>query len=663
MIAVGENCTIIRSDDNGNSWVNLSLAQEADLYSVHFVDATNGWIAGEKLLHTTDGGNSFTELPFPFKETMRAIYFINTQTGFSLTSLNMYKTVDGGQNWSLLLNCGTGNEFFNFSIVDENNCWVSSRLQLYHTTDGGQNWNIANLQYPSYYNFKIYFSDNETGWILKLSGNDSRVLATRDGGNSWYEQYIPTQNNFPLRTLYFLDNSFGLVSDMESVYCTHDGGENWAAFKLPNFAYAVHFAKNGSGMLVGSYGNIVRSSDYGKTWKQIDKNIDIISNSCFFIDPLHGWLAGLGSIARTTNGGLTWEKVFDKDNSFQYNKISFVTPEKGWSLENNSVTTSIDSGKTWAVLNALQSYSGRISDIQFIDENQGIAVGGSGLILKTLDGGKTWSDRSVDTQHFFLDIFFLDKQYGWTVGGQEFEWVANAGLARTADGGNTWEFIQGPWGTKLDAVQFLDKSIGYACGSQYDNSSVYKTSDGGNTWVCVLDIDIAMSTLTDLYFFDEQFGWVIGGQGSTGVIYSTHDGGVTWKKRFQGGHELAALSHVDTENIWACGGSTLLHCTEPLNTSIINHRRGNEKAVQPVNYPNPFNSQTEFRFRFASSGEIKLAIYDLNGRLVETLYDGYISNGEHHFIWDAGNNPTGLYFYRLEKAHNKQETGRCVLIK
>jgi hypothetical protein len=80
------------------------------------------------------------------------------------------------------------------------------------------------------------------------------------------------------------------------------------------------------------------------------------------------------------------------------------------------------------------------------------------------------------------------------------------------------------------------------------------------------------------------------------------------------------------------------------------------------NYPNPFNARTTFRFVLPKSQNVKLTIYDLLGRQVETLLDEYKLAGVHAVAFDASHLSNGVYFYRL-RAGETVETKRMVLLK
>lgn len=80
------------------------------------------------------------------------------------------------------------------------------------------------------------------------------------------------------------------------------------------------------------------------------------------------------------------------------------------------------------------------------------------------------------------------------------------------------------------------------------------------------------------------------------------------------------------------------------------------------NYPNPFNPNTTIAFQLNRSAYVKLKVYNLLGKEIETLKDGYLPSGKHIVKWNAGELPTGIYFCRLS-AGNYSEAIKLVLLK
>ncbi len=77
-------------------------------------------------------------------------------------------------------------------------------------------------------------------------------------------------------------------------------------------------------------------------------------------------------------------------------------------------------------------------------------------------------------------------------------------------------------------------------------------------------------------------------------------------------------------------------------------------------YPNPFHSQTTLRFTLPVPGPVRLTVYDVLGREVARLADGYAEGGEHVATFDGSALPAGVYVWHLE-SETRVRTGRLVL--
>jgi hypothetical protein len=71
------------------------------------------------------------------------------------------------------------------------------------------------------------------------------------------------------------------------------------------------------------------------------------------------------------------------------------------------------------------------------------------------------------------------------------------------------------------------------------------------------------------------------------------------------------------------------------------------------NYPNPFNPSTEIAFVLEKAGMVSLRVYDLLGREVAVLQDGWRDAGTHQVRFNAAGLPSGMYVYQLRTGeHN-----------
>jgi len=79
-------------------------------------------------------------------------------------------------------------------------------------------------------------------------------------------------------------------------------------------------------------------------------------------------------------------------------------------------------------------------------------------------------------------------------------------------------------------------------------------------------------------------------------------------------------------------------------------------------YPNPFNPETHLSFVLENPGHVSLTVFDINGREVAQLLDGYMNRGSHETLFDASNLPSGVYLARLTTPERIQ-TQKLMLIK
>ncbi len=86
------------------------------------------------------------------------------------------------------------------------------------------------------------------------------------------------------------------------------------------------------------------------------------------------------------------------------------------------------------------------------------------------------------------------------------------------------------------------------------------------------------------------------------------------------------------------------------------------KILFEQNHPNPFNSSTMIRYFLPSAAGVKIDIFDLLGRKVETLINRNQAAGYHQITWIAKNMPSGIYFYRIQTG-DYSKTMKMVLLR
>jgi photosystem II stability/assembly factor-like uncharacterized protein len=183
--------------------------------------------------------------------------------------------------------------------------------------------------------------------------------------------------------------------------------------------------------------------------------------------------------------------------------------------------------------------SSRTDDIWFVDPQVGWAVNSNGQILKTTDGGASWTEQLQD-RVYWRCIGFATPERGWAG-----TLTRGKRLYATTDGGATWELIEArlpanapPW---ICGLSVVNEQVVYASGTNdpFLPAAMVKTTDGGATWTG-WDMAAHASLLVDTYFPTPERGWVVGGKANVAnptrddvkpVVLFTADGGVTWENR------------------------------------------------------------------------------------------------------------------------------------
>lgn len=258
---VGEQGTVLKTTDGGNTWNEVGGIANSKLFSVvFFIDNSTGWTVGElgSIYKTTDGGSNWFSQSSPSNRWLRSIYFVNSDVAFICGDRGtILKTIDGGTNWTAL-NSTTIENLYSIHFEDINIGWtVGEYGTILKTTDGGASWAAQDV--ITYQNFNsVFFINSSTGWIAGTSG---KILHTIDGGISWMQQLTATSQDFS--DINFSDNNNGIaVGDNGIIYSTSDGGSNWSPEETPvnvNLKSGIIINSNNC-WVVGDNGTILRKS-------------------------------------------------------------------------------------------------------------------------------------------------------------------------------------------------------------------------------------------------------------------------------------------------------------------------------------------------------------------------------------------------------------------
>jgi len=277
---------------NQNYWLDVFF---------HPSNPNYGWVCGFNgmVIRTTDGGNSWNGSRVPNAYHLEHIHFPSLNIGYTSGPDGMWKSTDGGNNWTEITPDGMFPDFWGCYFWDDDNGVLLgggcvSVQSFYKTTDGGTTWTVFNGSEPNsgltdaivYPNGEGYASSSGVIWQTMDYGSTWNVFSQL-GPKVWQEEINRVGNSF-------------LVP--YSGFDCQGGGENGGAkFSVNN----------------------------GLTWN--DKNTGVSMFGSFLLSPLKGWACGdQDNVIYTSDGGLSWE---DKDCGLDfgdYDDMWFINEDNGW---------------------------------------------------------------------------------------------------------------------------------------------------------------------------------------------------------------------------------------------------------------------------------------------------------------------------------------------
>jgi photosystem II stability/assembly factor-like uncharacterized protein len=417
--------------DGGQTWLKSTPINDnffRDQRSVHWLNSTDVISLGEgnefwgvvtPIYKSTDGGKNWakkTQYPQNNYDRVRDAYFKNSLEGIAV-----------------------GNNGFSFAYITR-------------TTDGGETWNASFLTYSFGLKALAGFGNK-----LIALGTGAHILSSDDFGNSWqlYRQFTPTpvyaiqfvgSKGYALTRysdFYFSEDAYGdewiyrssppmwesvamqfldeytgfILKENRHIVKTTDGGQSWrtvldpVAFNARNRVGGISFPTNQIGyawMSLNDYPEyyVYKTTDGGESWFQV-KSLNgpgYISGNMAFFDENTGIIAGPQRwMKRTTNGGIDWDTVFNF-HSFpshltkkDFKDIFIVNENKAWVVGIGFICYTTDKGLNWYYVNHnINGIDSSFYTVNFFGDTLGYVACYDGTILKTTDGGLTWtSDLSL----------------------------------------------------------------------------------------------------------------------------------------------------------------------------------------------------------------------------------------------------------------------------
>lgn len=521
---VGTGSAILKTEDGGESWVNLNNVPSGNYTGVHFLNGSVGFAVGASgvVIKTQNGGQSWQSIDLAVGYRLNCIYF-HGEVGFILGDNGIcFKSEDGGANWQLF-ELGTLASLYDMKINPDGNGLISGRRgTILVTRDSGENWNQEYADFGLDINAVEIVGDN----IAHAAGDNGAILKQHPLPQNYSVQWAPTEF---LSDPNILDPIVSHPTSSMSYTVTVSDADGLSV--SDNVSVVVYPAN----VQISSDPNPNPDSDpfqlYAGVetglWKVINNEISGSYYDVHFINADTGFATGIyqgtGILVKTTDGGKTWNHRYTDFNGIIYS-IHFPTEDIGYAgCAFGKLLKTTDGGETW--VETQTQTTEHIQSIHFSDSNHGIGGCNSGITIRTSNGGQNWYTSDLNSSSTVSTVYMLNSNrcYAKGVG------IGTQAFFQSESGGAYWSAVTLPEGFfSLNHVDFLNEDVGYMLGSS-NNFTLLRTINGGESWEGVESEEGSLPDF-DSGSFTEQFkGYTVSG----GTLYNTMNGGLNWTEQYE----------------------------------------------------------------------------------------------------------------------------------
>lgn len=262
--------------------------------------------------------------------------------------------------------------------------WFSPhRNIILKTTDAGITWQTITRDSLGQFQFvfsQIDFVNKDTGMVIGAYGD---MFRTFDGGVSWQEIYLATNQQFSHSDLCLVNDSVGFITTNSNIttnyksriYKTTDMGTTWQIVKewdSLNSFLKIHFVNAQIGYVGGTNGKIFKTTDGGTTWIDYTVPPGNTINALWFTSPTTGYSNAIGTVSITTNGGNSWAPQLMNPPGIVTNIQFSPSTQSGFLVAGNLLYKTTNSGGVTSIplpqmFHPFQMYPNPASKVVHID--------------------------------------------------------------------------------------------------------------------------------------------------------------------------------------------------------------------------------------------------------------------------------------------------------
>lgn len=667
-VAVGDQGTVVRTFDDGVSWkiTTKVLGFSGNLLSVDFGTASTGAaVGGNSIFFTNDTGSTWRQIQAPNNFPLYRVHYVNPSRVFCVGRDGAIAiSIDSGKSWKAII-LETSDDMRDIDFMTPSYGVICATNGVRYTTrDSGKTWSLFTDNSANNL-FSLDFFNGRDG---AMCGEGGALYLTIDSAKSWKLQNVFPPGN--ANDIIMLSSQKTVVAcDRRGIYVTTNGGTTWtnsqpfgtASLKSISFASDL---KNG--VIVGSNGIIMRTYNGADSWEVVFDRVvadPVGLNAVYAIDSSTVVAAGTaGLVVRSTDGGKLWKEMPTPITGSLFD-IDFQTPLIGTAVgDYGTIIRTNDGGKTW--VQQVSNSQADLRGVDFLDPDNGVVCGTKGVVLMTQNGGSTWFTITGNPDTLsFRDIAYVSPNRIVIIGTRSKKIITtdllNQGhIVISDDNGFSWK--QAPISgiaTNMSfnegyTVSFPTPDVGYAAGSAGEgttrNGPWLRSLDSGSTWTLM---DSAMKhPVYGMSFANRYSGTAVGLDGRTS---HTSNGGASWVEVNSGtALTMNAVHHPVLNAAYGVGLKTaIIRLTT--NDTIVTLSAPRTPVAKKHDilrsvYPNPAHDLVTFEIGIDRTMEVTIALFDVKGNKVASIYDGILPNGVHQANLDVSKLTAGIYFARLD---------------
>ncbi|HEY5122342.1 MAG TPA: T9SS type A sorting domain-containing protein [Ignavibacteria bacterium] len=634
---------VVRSTNNGKKWTYLCYGSlPYNIYSIAVSDSIIYAGSQEGILYSNNNGNNWvmanSGLTSPYN-----IYslLISGQNVFAGTYYGVFTTTNSGSNWIIT---GVNNQTYSL-IKSDANFYAGAQGGVYRSTNNGVNWILTSLN-----NIIVYSLSASTDNIFAGTYYNGIYKSTNDGANWISVNNGLTRQSFPsvaISGIYVFAGSYG-----GGLFRSSNNGASWNCIGFLNKDVISLFVKSSkiySGL--EDYGSFL-STDNGLNWDLSGLNCRTVNDLCLSDSVLYAgafdtYNSYLGDIFISTNNGISWNPM---DTTLTTSVLYCIAKSGPIILAGSGVGVyrSTNNGLNWRFSGL---YSLNVTKLLF--SGTSLYAGTFNGIYRSRDNGANWRDMSFGLTNDTIHTFASSETniFAGTSGG----------IFRCPINDTIWT----PINNGLNSLRIRALAIsGTTIFAGTSNAGVFRSVNNGENWTAIGLTNQYVSSIVA-----SGANIFAGTQYENGVFYSSNKG-ANWIQINQGFNNadvnclLISGNHIfagiGNNSVWKRPLMEIIGI-KPINTIIP------DKYNLYQNYPNPFNPSTKIKFDIragvrSQESEVKLIIYDITGREIQTLVNEKLNPGTYEVTFDGSNFASGVYFYQL-RSSDYVNTKKFIVLK